>query len=108
FWCEVCRKENFLFVGRRLFGLKQRQPRWRRCSINADADLGEAVGQAYVAKYFPPENKERMLQMVKAIKEALNQDIDSATWMSPQTKQLAHAKLAAEIDKIAYPDQWRD
>ena len=99
---------RFDFVGRTLSGTQQNQPRWRRCSINADADLGEAVGQAYVAKYFPPENKERMLQMVKAIKNALSEDIDSATWMSPQTKQLAHVKLAAQIDKIAYPDHWRD
>jgi putative endopeptidase len=101
-------EERFDFVGRTLSGAQQIQPRWRRCSINADADLGEAVGQAYVALYFPPENKERMLQMVKAIKGALNADIDAASWMSPQTRQLAHVKLAAQVDKIAYPDQWRD
>ena len=99
---------RFDFVGRTLSGAQQIQPRWRRCSINADTDLGEAVGQAYVAKYFPPENKERMLQMVEAIKNALSADIDAATWMSPQTKQLAHVKLAAQVDKIAYPDHWRD
>ncbi len=100
--------ERFDFVGRTLSGARQIQPRWRRCSVNADADLGEAVGQAYVAKYFPPENKERMLQMVKAIEKGLSEDIDATTWMSPETKQLAHAKLAAQVDKIAYPDHWRD
>ena len=100
--------ENFDFYGRQLYGAKEIQPRWRRCSVNADADLGEAVGQAYVAKYFPPENKERMLQMVKAIETALHQDIDAVSWMSPGTKELAHAKLAAQVDKIAYPDRWRD
>ncbi|MGH9501035.1 MAG: M13 family metallopeptidase [Terriglobales bacterium] len=100
--------ENFDFYGRRLSGSKQLQPRWRRCSQNADADLGEAVGQAYVARYFPPENKERMVEMVKAIEAALHQDIDSASWMSPQTKKLAHVKLSAQVDKIAYPDRWRD
>jgi len=99
---------RFDFVGRTLSGAQQIQSRWRRCSINADADLGEAVGQAYVARYFPPENKERMLQMVKAIENALSEDIDAATWMSPQTKQRAHVKLAAQIDKIAYPDHWID
>ena len=99
---------RFDFVGRTLSGAQQIQSRWRRCSINADADLGEAVGQAYVARYFPPENKERMLQMVNAIKNALSADIDSASWMSPQTKQRAHVKLAAQIDKIAYPDHWID
>jgi len=101
-------KENFDFFGRQLLGAKEIQPRWRRCSVDADADLGEAVGQAYAAKYFPPEDKERMLQMVKAIETALHQDIDAASWMSPGTKELAHAKLAAQIDKIAYPDRWRD
>jgi putative endopeptidase len=100
--------ENFDFFGQTLGGTKQLLPRWRRCSSFADTDLGEAVGQAYVAKYFPPENKERMLQMVKAIEGALNQDIDAATWMSDKTKQAAHAKLAAQVDKIGYPDHWRD
>ncbi len=100
--------ENFDFFGRTLGGTQQLQPRWRRCSIYADIDLGEAVGQAYVAKYFPPENKARMLQMVTAIKIALEQDIDAATWMSDKTKQSARAKLAAQVDKIGYPDHWRD
>lgn len=101
-------EENFDFFGRTLGGTKELQPRWRRCSSYADTDLGEAVGQAYVAKYFPPENKERMLQMVKAVKSALDQDIDAATWMSDTTKKAAHAKLAAQIDKIGYPEHWHD
>ncbi len=108
FLSEPFVEERFDFVGRTLSGAQQMQPRWRRCSFNADADLGEAVGQAYVARYFPPENKQRMLQMVNAIKSALSQEIDDASWMSPQTKQLAHMKLAAQVDKIAYPDHWRD
>jgi predicted metalloendopeptidase len=101
-------EEDFNFSGRTLAGTQKLQPRWRRCSIYADTDLGEAVGQAYVAKYFPPENKQRMLQMVKAIEVALDQDIDAATWMSDPTKKAAHAKLAAQVDKIGYPDHWRD
>jgi putative endopeptidase len=101
-------EENFDFFGRTLGGAQQLQPRWRRCSLYADIDLGEAVGQAYVAKYFPPENKERMLQLVKAIKTALDEDIDAATWMSDKTKQAAHAKLSAQVDKVGYPDHWRD
>jgi putative endopeptidase len=101
-------EENFDFFGRTLGGTKELQPRWRRCSSYADTDLGEAVGQAYVAKYFPPENKERMLQMVKAVKSALDQDIDAATWMSDTTKKAAHAKLAAQVDKIGYPEHWQD
>jgi len=108
FLSQAILEENFDFYGRKLSGAQQIQPRWRRCSVNADADLGEAVGQAYVAKYFSSESKERMLQMVKAIEGALNDDIEAATWMSPQTKQLAHVKLAAQVDKIGYPDRWRD
>src|SRR5277367_2915676 len=105
FLSEPFVEERFDFVGRTLSGAQQMQPRWRRCSFNADADLGEAVGQAYVARYFPAENKQRMLQMVNAIKTALHQDIDAAAWMSPDTKKLAHAKLAAQVDKIAYPNR---
>ncbi len=101
-------QERFDFFGRTLGGAKEIQPRWRRCSFAADFDLGEAVGQAYVAKYFPPESKARMVQMVKAIEASLHQDINSASWMSAQTKQAAHAKLDAQIDKIGYPDHWRD
>jgi putative endopeptidase len=101
-------EENFDFYGRTLSGTKEIQPRWRRCSAYADIDLGDAVGQAYVARYFSPESKERMLLMVKTIKGALSADIDAADWMSPDTKKKAHIKLEAQVDKIAYPDRWQD
>ena len=71
-------EENFDFYGRTLSGTKEIQPRWRRCSSYADIDLGDAVGQAYVARYFPPASKERMVQMVKTIEGALGADIDAA------------------------------
>jgi putative endopeptidase len=99
---------SFDFYGRTLAGTKEIQPRWRRCSTFADADLGDAVGQAYVARYFPPESKERMLQLVKTIEAALNREIDKADWMSAETKKRAHIKLATQVDKIAYPDHWID
>jgi len=108
FLSEAFVEARFDFLGRTLSGAQQIQPRWRRCSGNTDADLGEAVGQAYVAKYFPPENKERMLNMVKAIESALSKEIASASWMSDETKQRAQVKLAAQVDKIAYPDHWHD
>ncbi len=101
-------QENFDFYGRILSGTPAIQPRARRCSYSTDIDLGEAVGQAYVARYFPPENKTRMLEMVKAIESALDVDIENAAWMSSPTKKLAHEKLAAQIDKIGYPNRWRD
>jgi putative endopeptidase len=99
---------TFDFYGRTLAGAKVNQPRWRRCSSGADTDLGDAVGQAYVSKYFPPENKQRMLEMVKALEHAFSQSIQDASWMSPQTKEAAQAKLAAQLDKIGYPDHWSD
>src|ERR1700756_698237 len=101
-------EESFDFYGRTLSGTKEIQPRWRRCSIFAATDLGDAVGQAYVARYFPPENKQRMLELVKAVKETLSREIDAADWMSAETKKKAHIKLAAQGDKIGYPDHWQD
>jgi len=100
--------ENFDFYGRTLSGTQKIQPRARRCSFSTDTDLGEAIGQVYVKRYFPPQNKARMLEMVKAIEVALDEDIENSSWMSEKTKKLAHEKLAAQVDKIGYPDQWRD
>jgi putative endopeptidase len=108
FLSEVFVEENFDFYGKTLSGTEKMQPRPRRCSFSADIDLGDAVGQAYVARYFPPENKKRMLQMVKAIEVALDDDIENSDWMSAATKKLAHEKLAAQIDKIGYPEKWHD
>ena len=101
-------EESFDFYGRTLSGTKEIQPRWRRCSTFADIDLGDAVGQAYVARYFPPASKERMLELVKAVEGTLSKEIDAADWMSAETKKKAHIKLAAEVDKIGYPDRWQD
>ena len=73
-----------------------------------DNDLGEALGQAYVQRAFPPEAKQRAQKMVKQIEDAMEQDIDSLPWMSPATKQQALEKLHALANKIGYPDKWRD
>jgi putative endopeptidase len=100
--------EDFTFFGQTLFGAKQVQPLWRRCIQAEDRDIGQALGQAYVARAFPPESKHRVQEMVNALKTALGQEMDSMDWMSSETKQQAHVKLAAQIDKIGYPDHWRD
>jgi putative endopeptidase len=100
--------ENFDFFAHTLAGAEQEQPRWRRCVRAADRDLGEALGQAYVDRAFPPESKARTIQMVHAIEQALNQDIQSLSWMSPATKQQAVTKLKEIEDKIGYPRHWRD
>ncbi|MBV8049719.1 MAG: M13 family metallopeptidase [Acidobacteriaceae bacterium] len=99
---------NFEFYGQTLFGAKALQPLWRRCVQAEDRDIGQALGQAYVARAFPPESKQRVQEMVANIKTALGSDIDSMDWMGADTKKYAHVKLAAQIDKIGYPDHWRD
>jgi putative endopeptidase len=79
--------ENFDFFYHTLAGQQQNQPRWRRCIRNADRDLGEALGQAYVDRAFPPESRARVLGMVHAIEISLHDDIETVRWMSPATKE---------------------
>ena len=100
--------ENFDFFAHTLAGAQAQQPRWRRCVRAADRDLGDALGQAYVDRAFPPESKARTIQMVHAIESALNADIQSLSWMSPATKEQAIVKLKGIEDKIGYPSHWRD
>jgi putative endopeptidase len=100
--------EDFAFYGKTLAGTEQIEPRWKRCTQDVDEDLGEALGQAYVEKYFSPEAKQQALKMVKEIEAAMQQDIESLSWMSDPTKQRALEKLHAVANKIGYPDRWRD
>jgi putative endopeptidase len=100
--------ENFDFYGRVLTGAEELQPRWRRCVKSANRDLGEALGQAYVARAFSPGSKRRAEELVKAIEHAMADSITQNDWMSPATKKEAAAKLAAIEDKIGYPTTWRD
>ena len=100
--------ENFAFFGKTLRGQQELQARWKRCTQSVDNDLGEALGQVYVEKYFSPEDKEKALKMVKEIDAAMAQDIDSLPWMSAATKQQALVKLHGMANKIGYPDKWRD
>jgi putative endopeptidase len=100
--------ENFDFFGHTLAGVPKLSPRWRRCVHSTDARLGEALGQAYVQRAFPPQSKERVLKMVNNIEAALDQDIAQINWMTPETKTQAKAKLKKILDKIGYPDHWRD
>ena len=100
--------QDFAFYGKTLRGQQQLQPRWKRCTEYVDGYLGEALGQAYVEKYFPPSAKQEALKMVQEIQVAMEQDINTLTWMSPATKQQALLKLHAMGNKIGYPDKWRD
>jgi endothelin-converting enzyme/putative endopeptidase len=101
-------QEDFAFYSRKLTGARELQPRWKRCVRFEDRALGEAVGQAYVARYFPGDAKERALKMVLSIESAMDRDIRELPWMTEATKQQALAKLKTVVNKIGYPDKWRD
>jgi putative endopeptidase len=100
--------ENFAFFSATLQGQKEPQPRWKRCTRLTDGALGEAVGQDWVKENFPPQAKENMEKLVTALKQALDQDIQTLPWMSDETKKQAELKLAAFRQKIGYPSHWRD
>ena len=100
--------EDFEFYGKTLRGTKELRPRWKRCVQYTDNDLGEALGQAYVAETFPPEAKARTLKMVHELEAALKQDIAELSWMTPDTRKQALEKLSRIDNKIGYPDKWRD
>ncbi|HTD06537.1 M13 family metallopeptidase [Undibacterium sp.] len=99
---------NFDFYGRTLAGTKELQPRWKRILNNIDANMGEAMGELYVAKFFGPEAKAGVLEMVGNIKDAMRDSISKLEWMSEATKQQAYKKLDTLVVKIGYPDTWRD
>lgn len=99
---------RFEFYGRTLSGAEQNRPRWKRTISTVNGVLGEALGELYVKKYFPPEAKKRMTTLVANLQEAFGQRIDGATWMDNATKVKAHEKLASILVKVGYPDKWRD
>ncbi|MBQ5662825.1 MAG: M13 family metallopeptidase [Bacteroidaceae bacterium] len=105
---DALSEQNFDFYGRTLSGTQEQCPRWKRALGAVNAALGEAVGQLYVAKYFPPEAKERMLELVRNLQVALGERIDAQEWMSDSTKKFAHEKLNTFRVKIGYPDKWKD
>jgi putative endopeptidase len=100
--------ENWNFYAHILNGAEKEQERWKRCTSRVDMELGEALGQVYVAKYFPPAEKQRTLEMTLAIEQAMDKDIDALDWMSAATKVKAKEKLHGVMNKIGYPDKWRD
>ncbi|WP_446742511.1 M13 family metallopeptidase [Silvibacterium acidisoli] len=101
------RDADFAFTSA-LTGQKQQLSNADRCTSAVDSNLGEALGQVYVAQVFPPDSKARAQKMVKDIEAAMGRDINTVSWMQPATKQQALLKLAAVVDKIGYPDKWID
>jgi putative endopeptidase len=100
--------EDFHFKGTVLQGSKENLPRWKRCVASTDRALGEALGEVYVKKAFPPAAKTRALAMVRNLEAALKTDIGSLSWMGEATRKQAVIKLDAFLNKIGYPDKWRD
>ena len=100
--------ESFNFYGKIMSGKEAPQPRWKRAVGSVDGALGEAVGQMYVKKYFPPAAKERMEKLVKDLQTALGERIKALTWMGDSTKAKALDKLASFYIKVGYPNKWRD
>ncbi|ONI78267.1 peptidase M13 [Kribbella sp. ALI-6-A] len=101
-------KENFEFYGRTLTGAPELRERWKRGLGVVESALGEAVGQLYVAEFFPPAAKARMVDLVANLVEAYRQRISALEWMGPETRQRALDKLGKFTPKIGYPDKWRD
>ena len=100
--------ENQAFYGKYLGGAQEIKPRWKRCVETTDQTLGEALGQKYVEKHFPPAAKARMQDLVKNLLAAMKETINGLAWMGPDTKTRALEKLATFNPKIGYPDKWKD
>ena len=99
---------SFEFYGRTMSGQQEQKPRWKRAMSVPNGLLGEAVGEMYVAKYFPEKDKQRMTELVKNLQTSLSQHIAALDWMSDATKAKAQEKLASFTVKIGYPDKWKD
>ena len=100
--------ENFNFYQKQLAGLSEIKPRWKRCATATDDYLGEAVGQEYVARYFPPAAKARAREMIVNIVAAMSETVNQLDWMSPETKKKAQEKISTIDIKVGYPDKWKD
>lgn len=99
---------DFEMFGRVMSGKEEPRPLWKRAMTIPNSMFGEALGQLYVEKYFPPKNKEYMTRLVENLRHALGQHIEAVTWMSEETRAKALDKLQALTVKIGYPDKWKD
>ncbi len=99
---------DFDFYSKYLRDVKEMEPRWKRCVKRVDRDLGEALGQVFVEKTFTPETKASAVAMTREIEKTMEADIKQLSWMGGATKQKALDKLHGVVNKIGYPNQWRD
>ena len=105
---DESRALNFGFYGKVMSGKQEDRPRWKRAVSAVENGLGEALGQLYVAKYFPPEAKQRMEKLIANLQIALGERIDVQNWMTDETKKVAREKLDAFYVKVGYPNKWKD
>ena len=101
-------QENFNFYLKTLRGVQQLAPRWKRCVRLVDRQLGEALGQEFVNRAFSQDTKRRTMEMTRQIEQAMESEIKELTWMGPETKKQALEKLHSVVNKVGYPDKWRD
>ena len=99
---------SFEFFGKEMSGTEEIRPRWKRAMSVPNSILSEAVGQMYVAKYFPESDKARVEEMVANIQQAFSKHIDNLDWMGDETKVKAQEKLASFTVKIGYPNKWKN
>ena len=105
---DESRALNFAFWGTAMSGKTEDRPRWKRAVSAVESGLGEALGQLYVKRFFPPAAKERMEKLVANLQAALGERIAVQEWMSDETKQVAQDKLDAFYVKVGYPDKWKN
>ena len=100
--------EQFRFYGTELQGTPAQEPRWQRAARTVDGEIGEALGQLYVAQYYPPEAKARMEAMIHNIVAVMHDRLQTLEWMTPATRQKALAKFDRFYAKVGHPEKWRD
>jgi putative endopeptidase len=105
---KVFVEQNFAFAAAAFTGQKEMEVRWKRCVSETDAELGEALGEPYVHLYFGAEGKERTSQLVAQIEKAMGEDLQAISWMDAPTRQMALLKLSRIVNKIGYPNVWRN
>jgi len=108
FLSDAVSQESFNFYGKALRGQEQQRPRWKRVLGIVNGVMGEALGQLYVARVFPPESKAAALELVNNLSAALKVRLENLEWMGPETRKKALEKWASFTPKIGYPDKWRD
>src|SRR3954470_8479280 len=105
---QAAEDESFAFYGTKLRGQPEQEPRWQRAAHVIDGSIGEALGQLYVEKYFPPQARARMLDLIGNLRVVFQDRLRKLDWMSDATRQKALAKFERFTQKIGYPDKFRD